>query len=92
MDDLDRYVAERSLGDADFKAKHEAERALLELVRARQASNMTQKDVADALHVSQPYIAQIESGSRKPGYLLLFRYATAVGASIQVAMPRQTTT
>ena len=85
MDDLDRYVAERSLRDPEFRAAYAAEAALLELVRARQQANLTQKDVAEALHVSQPYIAQIERGSRKPGYLLLFRYAQAVGATIQIA-------
>ena len=85
MDDLEKYIAERSERDPEFKAAYEAEAALLALVRARQTANMTQKDVADALHVSQPYIAQIERGSRKPGYLLLFRYANAVGASIRVA-------
>lgn len=85
MDDLDRYVAERSERDPEFKAAYEAESALLALVRARQMANLTQKDVADALHVSQPYIAQIERGTRMPGYRLLFRYANAVGATIKVA-------
>jgi DNA-binding XRE family transcriptional regulator len=84
-DDLNRHVASECEESADFRAAFEAERALLTLVRARQAANLTQKDVADALRVSQPYIAQIECGSRKPGYLLLFRYAQVVGASIQVA-------
>ena len=89
MDDLDRHIALRSSESPEFKAAYEAESALLALVRARQDANLTQKDVAEALHVSQPYIAQIESGSRKPGYLLLFRYATAVGAVIRVASEPQ---
>lgn len=88
MDDLNRYIEKRSEGDPEFKAAYEAERALLELVRARQQANLTQKDIAEALDVSQPYIAQIESGSRKPGYVLLFRYAAAVGARIQI-LPAQ---
>lgn len=85
MDDLDKHIKLECEASPEFKAAYEAEAALLALVRARQTANMTQKDVAEALHVSQPYIAQIESGSRKPGYLLLFRYASAVGASIQVS-------
>lgn len=89
MDDLDRHIALECERSPEFKAAYEAESALLALVRARQMAKLTQKDVADALHVSQPYIAQIENGSRKPGYLLLFRYANAVGASIQIA-PRHT--
>ena len=84
MDDLNKYVTERSARDSEFKAEYEAEAALLALVRARQNANMTQKDVADALHVTQPYIAQIEKGTRTPGYLFLFRYASVVGATIQI--------
>lgn len=84
MDDLERYIKERSERDPEFRSEYEAEQALLQLVRARQSANLSQKDVADALKVSQPYIAQIESGSRKPGYLLLFRYASVVGAQIKV--------
>lgn len=84
MDHLDKYVANRSERDPEFRAEFEAEQALLALIRARQTANLTQEDVAKALEVSQPYIAQIEKGSRKPGYLFLFRYATVVGASIRI--------
>jgi DNA-binding XRE family transcriptional regulator len=84
-DDLDRHLAIECENSTEFRAAFEAERAILALVRARQSANMTQKDLALALKVSQPYIAQIESGARKPGYLLLFRYADAVGATIQIA-------
>jgi DNA-binding XRE family transcriptional regulator len=85
LDDLDRYIADACAASPEFKAEYEAESALLALVRARQAANLTQQDVADALHVSQPYIVQIERGTRAPGYRLLFRYAAAVGASIKIA-------
>jgi len=41
---------------------------------------------------SDLYIAQIENGDRKPGYMLLFRYANAVGATIHVTPePRSAT-
>ncbi|MEI7985293.1 MAG: helix-turn-helix transcriptional regulator [Armatimonadota bacterium] len=84
MDELQSYIDDRSMRDPEFKAEYEAEAAMLALVRARQEANMTQKDVADALQVSQPYIAQIERGSRTPGYLFLFKYASVVGASIHI--------
>jgi len=84
MDDLDRHIAMECERSPEFKAAYEAESALLALVRARQTANLTQKEVAETLHVSQPYIAQIENGTRKPGYMLLFRYANAVGATIHV--------
>lgn len=83
-DDLTRFIEEQCAKDPEFKAAYEAESALFTLIRARQEANLSQQDVADKLNVSQPYIAQIEKGTRKPGYLLLFRYANAVGASIQV--------
>ena len=89
MDDVDRHIAMECERSPEFKVAYEAESALLALVRARQAANLTQKEVAETLHVSQPYIAQIENGTRKPGYLLLFRYANAVGATIQVASAPQ---
>ncbi|CAN5553214.1 hypothetical protein BH11ARM2_BH11ARM2_16230 [soil metagenome] len=84
-DDLQRHIAKRCAQSPEFKAAYEAESALLALVRARQEANLTQQEVAEALHVSQPYIAQIENVSRKPGYMLLFRYAGVVGARIQVS-------
>jgi len=87
MDDLDRHIAKERERSPEFKAAYEAEKALLDLVRARHQAKMSQRDVAEALHVSQPYIAQIESGARKPGYLLLFRYASVVGADIRVIAP-----
>ncbi|CAN5553306.1 hypothetical protein BH11ARM2_BH11ARM2_16250 [soil metagenome] len=83
--DLQRHIAIECDRSPEFKAAYEAEKTLLALVRARQEANLTQQDVAEALHVSQPYIAQIENGSRKPGYMLLFRYAGVVGARIQVS-------
>lgn len=82
--DLERHIADECENSPEFRAAFEAEAAMLALVRARQNAKLTQRDVAEALHVSQPYIAQIENGSRKPSYMLLFRYANAVGAKIQV--------
>jgi len=84
MDDLDRHIQSEIDLSPDFKAAYEAEAALLALVRARKSANLTQSDVATALKVSQPYIAQIESGTRTPSYTLLFRYAGVVGATINV--------
>ena len=85
MDDPGQHVKMECERSPEFKAAYEAECAILALVRARQSANLTQKEVAEKLHVSQPYIAQLENGTRKPGYLLLFRYASAVGARIQIA-------
>ena len=82
---IERYVVDRSARDPEFKTGFEEEAALLALVRARTAADLTQKDVADALHVSQPYIAQVERGSKPMSLSLLVRYAEVVGVSIRFA-------
>ena len=42
MDDLTKYIDEKSARDPILRAEYEAEAALLVLIRARQAANMTQ--------------------------------------------------
>jgi DNA-binding XRE family transcriptional regulator len=81
---IERFIDEQSAKDPEFKAEYEAEATLLALVRARQAASLTQEDVAKALHVSQPYIAQIERGTRPASLMLVVRYAHAVGAKLEV--------
>jgi transcriptional regulator with XRE-family HTH domain len=53
-------------------------------VRARNAADLSQKDVAEALHVSQPYIAAVERGAKPMSLSLMVRYANAVGASVEI--------
>ena len=81
---IEKYAEERSMRDPEFKAAYEEERALLALVRARNAAALSQKDVADALSVSQPYIAAVERGTKPMSLSLMIRYANAVGASVEV--------
>ena len=77
-------MEKRSAEDPEFKAEHEAETALLALIRARQEAKLTQEDVAKALHVSQPYIAQIGRGTRPANLMLMVRYAHAVRMRIEI--------
>lgn len=81
---IERFAEEQSAASPEFKAAYEEEAALLALVRARNAAELSQKDVADALHVSQPYIAQVERGSKPMSLSLMVRYAQVVGVSIKV--------
>jgi DNA-binding XRE family transcriptional regulator len=81
---IEKYAEERSARDPEFKVGYEEECALLALVRARNKADLTQQQVADALHVSQPYIAQIERGSKPLSASMMFRYANAVGVKIQI--------
>jgi len=81
---IKQYAEKRSAKDPEFKAAYEEEAALLGLVRARQTANLTQQNLATTLHVSQPYIAQIERGSKPMSLSFMVRYANAVGATIQI--------
>lgn len=87
---IEKYAEERSSRDPEFKAGYEEECAVLALVRARNSSALTQQDVADALHVSQSYIARVERGSKPMSLSLMLRYANAVGASVEVKQPQRT--
>lgn len=73
--------------DPEFKAAYEAEMALMDLVRARKAMGLSQTDMADRLHVSQPYLAQIEGMTKKLNAGLMFRYAAELGLSLKVVKP-----
>jgi len=85
---IKQYAEKRSAKDPAFKVAYEEEEALLGLIRARQAANLTQQNIATTLHVSQPYIAQIERGSKPVSLSFMVRYANAVGATIQIT-PKQ---
>lgn len=89
MNKLRRYAAERSARDPEFKAAYEAEMAVMELIRARKAKGLTQTDMANRLHVSQPYLAQIEGMTKKLNAELLFRYAAELGLSLKVVEAEQ---
>ncbi len=87
MSKLRQYAAERSARDPEFKAAYEAEMAVMDLVRARKAKGLSQTDMADRLHVSQPYLAQIEGMTKKLNADLLFRYAAELGLSLKIVEP-----
>ncbi len=58
--------------------------ALRSLFDLRKARGLSQGDVAAKLGVSQPRVAEIERGLAGMQVTTLFRYATVVGASIEV--------
>ncbi len=87
MSKLRQYAAERSARDPEFKAAYEAEMAVMDLVRARKAKGLSQTDMADRLHVSQPYLAQIEGMTKKLNADLHFRYAAELGLSLKIVEP-----
>lgn len=90
MNWIEKYAEEQCAASPEYKAAYEEEAAILALVRARNAANMTQKEVADALHVSQPYIAMIERGSKPMSLSLMLRYANVVGLAVRFTPQAQT--
>jgi len=87
MSKLRQYAEERSARDPEFKAAYESEMAVMDLIRARKARGVSQTEMADRLHVSQPYLAQIEGLTKKLNAQLLFRYAAELGLSLKVVEP-----
>lgn len=93
---LDEFVAEQRRSDKRFKRKYDklaqSERAALaasakavqDLVALRRKRKMTQRQVAEALGVTQPYIAKIEKGTEPVGIQILAAYALVVGGRISV--------
>lgn len=79
---IKKVIAEECKASTEFKEAYEEERAILALVRARNAAQLSQKDVAEALNVSQPYIAMIERGSKPMSLSMMLRYANIVGVSV----------
>lgn len=49
--------------------------------RARKDASMTQKELADALGVSESFVSQYETGKREPKYQTLCKIAEALGMS-----------
>lgn len=74
--------------DPAFRAEYEAledEFRLADvLIRARVAADMTQADVAKAMHTSQSYIARLEGGSVIPSFKALQRFAKATGTRLRI--------
>ena len=83
MNKLQHYIEERSSRDPEFKLAYEAEMLVLDLLNARKAKGYSQTDMALRLHVSQPYLAQIEGISKKINTDLMIRYASELGLSLK---------
>jgi len=82
MDDLDRSIERRVAANPAYAEMLEAEvrrqRLITQLVEIRKSSGMTQAAVADAMHVRQSVVAEIESAKADIRYSTLDRYVDAV--------------
>ena len=73
-DGVSRQLA-KSLATADQELR-------LALIEARRAAGLTQRDVAEALGISQSAVSQFERYDNDPQLSTVRRYALAVGAAI----------
>ena len=74
--------------DPDF-LRHYAEadielRVALEIIKAREAQNMTQQELAEALKTKQQTVSRIERGAQNVTIETLDRIARALGRGLQV--------
>ena len=53
-----------------------------EIARRREAKGWTQQELADAAELSQPYVSQVEAGTREPSLSVLRDLAKALGVTV----------
>lgn len=88
-----QWVDRQLQGDADLAS--EVDRLLgemkleQELVALREERGLSQSQAARLIHVSQPYVAKLESGRiRNVGVGTLVKYAHALGARVTIDIER----
>lgn len=86
MSDLKKFIEREIERSPEFKVEYELESARLALVRARTKQGISQAELAERLGVSQPRIAQVERGSKPMSALFMMRYASEVGAKVQIVV------
>lgn len=59
-----------------------------ELRRARKEAKLTQDELAERLDLTAPYISNVEAGRVNLTVGQLARFADALGADLQVSLPR----
>ncbi len=87
MKNFEDYLSEKIKTDEFREAyddvKPEIE-AMVSLVRAREASKMTQKQLAKATGINQADISKIENGTRNPSLKLLKRLADGMNMDLEI--------
>jgi DNA-binding XRE family transcriptional regulator len=87
---LDLIIEEQKKNDPDFVEYYQRELLVNEISKAviqlRNAAHLTQAELAEKAHTTQPVIARIESGTdtRVPSLALLARIARASDAKLHI--------
>jgi len=87
MTTLNEYLAQQMLKD-DFREEYEKlqpELAMIQaLIDARNACNITQKELAERTGINQADISKIENGIRNPSLKLLQRLAEGMDMVLKI--------
>lgn len=91
MTTLDDFLKEQ-MQDPEFRKEYEALQPEYEImkamIRARQASGMTQKQLADKTGIAQADISKLERGNANPSLRTLQRLAAGMGMQIKIEFVR----
>ncbi len=90
MSDLQQYVSERKAVDPDFREDYEEGYQAFKigalLRQAREASGLTQEEIAKRLHTKKSAISRIENHSEDIKLSTLERFASVLGRKVEVSI------
>jgi ribosome-binding protein aMBF1 (putative translation factor) len=84
-----KEVAKEWEKDPEYKAEYDALEEKYMLVRAvieaRIKSGLSQKEIAEKMHTTQPFVARMEGGKQLPSVASLLKLAKATGLKLQIS-------
>jgi ribosome-binding protein aMBF1 (putative translation factor) len=90
MSDLKKYISNRKTIDSDFSENYEdgyqSFKIGVLLRQAREASGLTQEEIAERLHTKKSAISRIENHSEDIKLSTLEKFASALGRKIEVSI------
>ncbi|MFC1551723.1 helix-turn-helix domain-containing protein [Candidatus Latescibacterota bacterium] len=70
----------------EYEALDEEYEVVRQIIRARIAAGLTQKELAERIGTQQSNVSRIESGNSNPSMAVLKRIAEATGTKLHVAL------
>jgi len=90
MSDLQKYISNRKAIDSDFSENYEdgyqSFKIGVLLRQAREASGLTQEEIAERLHTKKSAISRIENHSEDIKLSTLEKFASVLGRKIEVSI------
>lgn len=86
MSDVKRYIQKRTKRNKGFETGYATFKIGVMLRQAREASGMTQEEVAIRLRTKKSAISRIENHADDVRLSTIRRYAEAVGANLQIKL------